>query len=31
MLLNDRPLLICVGIWAAVVAVIIYSPALQGL
>jgi 4-hydroxybenzoate polyprenyltransferase len=31
MLLNDRPLLVCVGIWAAVVAVIIYSPALQGL
>ena len=31
MLLNDRPLLICVGFWAAVVAVIIYSPSLQGL
>jgi 4-hydroxybenzoate polyprenyltransferase len=30
MLLTDRPLLICVGLWAAVVAVIIYSPALQG-
>jgi 4-hydroxybenzoate polyprenyltransferase len=31
MLLTDRPLLVCVGLWAAVVAVIIYSPALQGL
>ena len=31
MLLTDRPLLICVGLWAAVVAMIIYSPALQGL
>jgi len=31
MLLTDRPLLICVGLWAAVVALIIYSPALQGL
>ena len=31
MLLTDRPLLICVGLWAAVVAFIIYSPALQGL
>jgi 4-hydroxybenzoate polyprenyltransferase len=28
MLLNDRPLLICVGLWAAVVAFIIYNPAL---
>jgi 4-hydroxybenzoate polyprenyltransferase len=26
MLLNDRPLLLCVGIWAAVVAFIIYGP-----
>jgi 4-hydroxybenzoate polyprenyltransferase len=26
MLLNDRPLLICVALWAAVVAVIIYGP-----
>jgi len=31
MLLTDRPLLICVGLWAAVVALIIYSPALEGL
>jgi 4-hydroxybenzoate polyprenyltransferase len=31
MLLTDRPLLACVGLWAAVVAVILYSPALQGL
>jgi 4-hydroxybenzoate polyprenyltransferase len=31
MLLTDRPLLVCVGLWAAVVAAIIYSPALQGL
>jgi 4-hydroxybenzoate polyprenyltransferase len=31
LLLTDRPLLICVGLWAAVVALIIYSPALQGL
>jgi 4-hydroxybenzoate polyprenyltransferase len=31
MLLTDRPLLICVGLWAAVVALIIYSPTLQGL
>ena len=31
MLLTDRPLLICVGLWAAVVAIIIYSPALEGL
>ncbi len=29
MLLNDRPLLICVGLWAAVVAFFIYSPALR--
>jgi len=26
MLLTDRPLLICVALWAAVVAVIIYGP-----
>lgn len=26
MLLNDRPLLLCVGVWAAAVAVIIYGP-----
>jgi hypothetical protein len=26
MLLNDRPLLTCVALWAAVVAVIIYGP-----
>lgn len=31
MLLTDRPLLVCVGLWALVVAAIIYSPALQGL
>jgi 4-hydroxybenzoate polyprenyltransferase len=31
MLLNDRPLLACVGLWAAVVAVILYGPALNGL
>jgi 4-hydroxybenzoate polyprenyltransferase len=31
MLLTDRPLLVCVGLWAAVVAFIIYSPSLQGL
>src|SRR5262245_23142580 len=29
LLLNDRPLLICVGLWAAVVAFFIYSPALR--
>jgi 4-hydroxybenzoate polyprenyltransferase len=28
LLLNDRPLLVCVGLWAAVVAFIIYNPAL---
>jgi 4-hydroxybenzoate polyprenyltransferase len=27
MLLNDRPLLICVGLWAVSVAIIIYGPA----
>lgn len=27
MLLNDRPLLLCVGLWAAAVALIIYGPA----
>ena len=27
MLLNDRPLLLCVALWAAMVAVIIYGPA----
>jgi 4-hydroxybenzoate polyprenyltransferase len=27
MLLTDRPLLLCVGLWAATVAVIIYGPA----
>ena len=27
MLLTDRPLLVCVGLWAATVAVIIYGPA----
>ena len=26
MLLNDRPLLLCVALWAATVAVIIYGP-----
>ena len=26
MLLNDRPLLLCVGLWAAAVAFIIYGP-----
>jgi 4-hydroxybenzoate polyprenyltransferase len=26
LLLNDKPLLVCVGLWAATVAVIIYSP-----
>jgi 4-hydroxybenzoate polyprenyltransferase len=31
MLLNDRPLLICVGLWAAAVAFIIYSPTFRGL
>jgi len=31
MLLTDRPLLICVGLWAATVAVIIYSPLGRGL
>jgi 4-hydroxybenzoate polyprenyltransferase len=31
MLLTDRPLLLCVGLWAATVALIIYSPALRGL
>jgi 4-hydroxybenzoate polyprenyltransferase len=31
MLLTDRPLLICVGLWAATVALIIYSPAFAGL
>jgi 4-hydroxybenzoate polyprenyltransferase len=31
MLLTDRPLLICVGLWAATVALIIYSPALRAL
>jgi 4-hydroxybenzoate polyprenyltransferase len=31
MLLTDRPLLICVGLWAATVALIIYSPAVAGL
>jgi 4-hydroxybenzoate polyprenyltransferase len=30
MLLNDQPLLICVGLWAATVAVIIYGPMLRG-
>ena len=30
MLLTDRPLLVCVGLWAATVAFIIYSPALRG-
>jgi len=29
MLLTDRPLLLCVGLWAAVVAIIIYGPALR--
>jgi 4-hydroxybenzoate polyprenyltransferase len=29
MLLTDRPLLLCVGLWAATVAVIIYGPAFQ--
>jgi hypothetical protein len=27
MLLNDRPLLVCVALWAAAVALIIYGPA----
>jgi hypothetical protein len=27
MLLNDRPLLVCVALWAATVALIIYGPA----
>jgi hypothetical protein len=27
MLLNDKPLLLCVGLWAIAVAVIIYGPA----
>jgi hypothetical protein len=31
MLLTDRPLLACVGLWAATVALIIYSPAVRGL
>jgi 4-hydroxybenzoate polyprenyltransferase len=30
MLLTDRPLLLCVGLWAATVATIIYGPALSG-
>jgi 4-hydroxybenzoate polyprenyltransferase len=29
MLLTDRPLLLCVGLWAATVAVIIYGPTFQ--
>ena len=31
MLLTDRPLLVCVALWAAAVAVIIYGPGLTGL
>jgi 4-hydroxybenzoate polyprenyltransferase len=30
MLLNDRPLLLCVALWAVTVAFIIYGPGLQG-
>ena len=31
MLLTDRPLLVCVGLWAAVVALIIYNPTIGSL
>ncbi len=31
LLLTDRPLLVCVGLWAATVAVIIYSPLVRSL
>ena len=30
MLLTDRPLLLCVGLWATVMAIIIYAPAAWG-
>jgi hypothetical protein len=30
MLLTDRPLLVCVALWAVTVAVIIYGPAIAG-
>ncbi len=31
MLLNDRPLLLCVGLWAATAAAIIYAPVIRGM